>query len=211
MSEHAGDAPQQLSTESKRHPHSVSNRAVRVLWGLVQASLFRFSPRPLYPWRAMLVRLFGADVPMSARIAPRATIWGPWNLTMGERATIADGVDCYCVARVTIGARTTVSQYTYLCAATHDFEDPAFVLQPKPITIGSDCWIAADVFVGPGVTIGDGAVVGARSAVFADLPAWKVCSGTPAKPGRDRVLRGTRCAGSDAETAERENTRSDSG
>lgn len=189
MSDHAGDAPQQLSTESKPHPHSVSNRAVRVLWGLVQATLFRFSPRPLYPWRAMLVRLFGADVPMSARIGPRAIIWGPWNLTMGERATIADGVDCYCVARVTIGARSTVSQYTYLCAATHDFEDPSFMLQPKPITIGSDCWVAADVFVGPGVTIGDGAVVGARSGVFTDLPAWKVCSGTPAKPVKDRVLR----------------------
>ena len=178
-----------MRTEDKPHPHSVANRAARVLWGLVQATLFRFSPRPLYPWRALLVRLFGADVPMSARIGPCATIWGPWNLTMGHRATIADGVDCYCVAPVTIGARTTVSQYTYLCAATHDFEDPRFPLRPMPITIGADAWVAADVFVGPGVTIGEGTVVGARSAVFADLPAWKVCAGTPAKPVRDRVLR----------------------
>jgi len=178
-----------LRNEDKPHPHSIGNRAARVLWGVVQATLFRFSPRPIYPWRAMLVRLFGADVPMSARIGPRARVWGPWNLSMGERATIADGVDCYCVARVTIGARTTVSQYTYLCAATHDFEDATFPLQPRPITIGADAWVAADVFVGPGVTIGDGTVVGARSAVFTDLPAWKVCAGTPAKPVRDRVLR----------------------
>ncbi len=189
MSEHPGDAPQQLSTQSKPHPHSVANRAVRVLWGLVQATLFRFSPRPLYPWRALLVRLFGADVPMSARIGPRATIWGPWNLTMGERATIANGVDCYCVARVTIGARSTISQYTYLCAATQQSLPMVMGLGWRTNAGFSKSWVAADVFVGPGVTIGDGSVVGARSAVFTDLPAWKVCSGTPAKPVRDRVLR----------------------
>jgi putative colanic acid biosynthesis acetyltransferase WcaF len=51
-----------------------------------------------------------------------------------------------------------------------------------------DVWIAADVFVGPGVRVGAGSVVGARSAVFGNLPAWKVCVGTPAHPVRDRVL-----------------------
>ena len=51
-----------------------------------------------------------------------------------------------------------------------------------------DVWIAADVFVGPGVRVGAGTVVGARSAVFGDLPPWKVCVGTPARPEVDRVL-----------------------
>ena len=40
--------------------------------------------------------------------------------------------------------------------------------------------------MGPGVVIGDNTVVGARSSVFTDLPANKVCFGTPAKPIRDR-------------------------
>ena len=30
--------------------------------------------------------------------------------------------------------------------------------------------------------IGEESVVGARSSVFSDLPAWKVCVGSPAKP-----------------------------
>src|SRR5690606_6880132 len=111
------------------------------------------------------------------------------NLSMGDYATLADDVDCYCVAPIRIGANTTVSQYTYLCAATHDFEDPRFPLRPAPITTGRDCWVAACCFVAPGVSIGDGAVVGARSSVFKDLPAWKVCTGTPAKPVRDRVIK----------------------
>jgi putative colanic acid biosynthesis acetyltransferase WcaF len=71
-----------------------------------------------------------------------------------------------------------------------------------PITIGSGVWVAADVFVGPGVTIGDDTVVGARSSVLTDLPAWKICVGTPAKPVRDRIIQGETPPGvdPDAET-----------
>lgn len=180
---------QKMDYDAKAHPHSASNKLARLAWGLVQATLFRLSPRPLHAWRTMLLRLFGAKLHPSARVYPRCRVWGPWNLTMGERATLADDVDCYCVARITIGARTTVSQYSYLCAATHDFEDRTFPLRPMPITIGEDCWLAADVFVGPGITISDGVVVGARSSVLKDLPAWKVCAGTPAEPIRERVIR----------------------
>jgi len=178
-----------MDYDAKPHPHSASNQLARLAWGLVQATLFRLSPRPFHAWRTMLLRLFGARLHPTARVYPRCRVWGPWNLTMGGRATLADDVDCYCVAPVTIGARTTISQYSYLCAATHDFEDRTFPLRPMPITIGEDCWLAADVFVGPGVRIADGVVVGARSSVLSDLPAWKVCAGTPAKPVRDRVMR----------------------
>lgn len=169
-------------------PHSARNRAARVLWGVTQATLFRFSPRPFHSWRNALLRLFGADLHRTARVYPRARVWGPWNLTMGAHATIADNVDVYCVERITLGERAIVSQYSYLCGATHDFTKRARPLVPMPITIGPGVWIAADVFVGPGVTIGEESVVGARSSVFGDLPAWKVCVGSPAKPVRDRVL-----------------------
>lgn len=159
----------------------------RALWGVVQRTLFAMSPRPCHRWRNMLLRLFGADIKRSSRVYPKVIIWGPWNLTMGEGATIADFVNCYCMKRITLGDRAVVSQYTYLCGATHLYERRDRPLIAKPIVIGADTWIAADVFVAPGVTIGEHAVVGARSGVFTDLPAWKVCAGTPAKPLRDRV------------------------
>lgn len=170
-------------------PHGLQNKLMRVLWGVVQSTLFRWSPRPCHRWRAWLLKVFGADITMKSRVYPRAKIWGPWNLTMADYATIADDVDCYCVDRITIGERTTISQYTYLCGATHDFELTKRPLVPMPITIGEGVWIAADVFVGPGTKIGDHTVVGARSSVFSDLPAWKVCVGSPAKPIRDRLLK----------------------
>ena len=170
-------------------PHSRKNRAMRVLWGVVWAVLFRTSPRPLHRWRNLLLRLFGARIDPRARVYPRAKVWAPWNLEMGAYATIADDVDCYCVETIRIGAHSVISQYSYLCGATHDFELARRPLVPMPIVIGDSCWIAADVFVGPGVTIGEGTVVGARSSVFGDLPAWSVCVGSPAAAVRERVIR----------------------
>jgi putative colanic acid biosynthesis acetyltransferase WcaF len=151
--------------------------------------LFRPSPRNLHRWRNWLMRLFGAKIHPTSRVYPRVRCWAPWNLVMGEYSCIADDVDVYCVKPVTIGPFTTVSQYSYLCGATHDHEDNRHPLVPMPITIGRRCWIAADVFVAPGVTIGDGTVVGARSSVFRDLPEWVVAHGTPARPVRERHIR----------------------
>lgn len=169
--------------------YTLRHKLGRALWGLVQATLFRLSPRPLFVWRVALLRLFGADVTWKARVYPRARVWAPWDLTMHDYATLADDVDCYTAARITIGARTTISQYTYLCGAGHDFTTRAMPLTPAPITIGADVWIAADVFVAPGITVGEGVVVGARSSVFKDLPPWTVCTGTPATPKKERTLR----------------------
>lgn len=171
---------------ARHSPHGLSNRLTRAAWGTVQGTIFRFSPRIAHRWRNLLLRLFGAEMHPTARVYPRARVWAPWNLTMGRYATLADDVDCYCVERITLGERATVSQYSYLCGATHDFEDPDFPLVPLPISIGSGAWIGADTFVAPGVTIGENTVVGARSSVFRSLPANKVCFGTPAKVVRDR-------------------------
>jgi putative colanic acid biosynthesis acetyltransferase WcaF len=140
-------------------------------------------------WRRMLLRFFGARIGNGAKIMPSVKIWAPWNLTMGEEACLSHDVDCYCVAPVTIGAHATVSQYSFLCTATHDVQDPHMRLVTAPIVIGDGAWVAADVFVAPGVTIEEGAVVGVRSSVFKDMPAWTICAGHPCKPIRKRVLK----------------------
>ena len=62
-----------------------------------------------------------------------------------------------------------------------------FSIYTKPITIESQCWLAADVFVAPGTTVGEGTVVGSRSSVFKSLPAGKICFGTPAVVIKDRM------------------------
>lgn len=106
---------------------------------------------------------------------------------MGELACLGDMTDIYSVAPITLGSHSTVSHYSFLCAASHDFDDPNHPLTVAPITLGDRVWIAADVFVAPGVSIPDGVVVGARSSVFSsNLPPWHLCAGNPAKPIRPR-------------------------
>lgn len=177
-----------LDISNKPSPFSTKDKIKRVLWGLIYNTLFRLSPRPLHKWRVLILRCFGAKVSSKARICPRAKITIPWHLVMDDYATLADDAIVYSTAMVKIGRQATVSQYSYLCTATHDYEDAYNILYAEPITIEENVWIAADVFVGPGVNIGEGTVVGARSCVYKNLPAWKVCVGNPAKPIKNRVI-----------------------
>ena len=178
-------------TQALRRYHlSLANKLARSVWQVVWLLIYRPTPRQFHPWRCLLLRLFGAKLGRAVHPYPSARIWAPWNLEMGDYACLSEGVDCYCVAPIRIGAHTTVSQYSFLCTASHDYTRADMPLVTAPITIGERAWITADVFVGPGVTIGDGAVVTARSSVFADIPPWVVARGNPAVPVKARVLQG---------------------
>lgn len=169
----------------------LSNRLARIAWNLVQATIFHYSPRPFHELRSCLLRLFGAKVGHGVHVYPRAKIWAPWNIELGNESGFADGVIVYSQGKITLGKRVVVSQGTHLCAGTHDYEQSGFPLITKPIVIGDHAWIAAEAFVHPGVTIGEGAVIGARSVVTKDMPAWTVCAGHPCKPIKERKLRVT--------------------
>ena len=174
---------------------SLRNRFARSLWNVVWMLLFRPTPRPFHGWRCMLLRLFGAKIGKPAYVYPSARIWAPWNLILGNHATIGERVDCYCVDKIEVGDFSTISQYSFLCTASHDYlypsilDDPCMPLVTAPISIGSRVWITADVFVAPGVCVNDGAVVTARSSVFSDVPAWSIVGGNPAIDRGPRVLR----------------------
>jgi putative colanic acid biosynthesis acetyltransferase WcaF len=115
------------------------------------------------------------------KIYPSAKIWAPWNLELGDFSMIGPNTDIYSVAKIILEENVWVSQYSYLCTATHNVDDLERELITKPIVIKKNAWIAADVFIGPGVIVGEGAVVGARSSVFKDVKAWTIVGGNPAK------------------------------
>lgn len=159
------------------------------LWALVQATLFRWSPRPWHWWRAWLLRLFGADIPSPGRVVvfPTARVYFPWKLTLAPRAMVGRHVNLYNLARITLGYGANLSQHCHLCAGTHDYTRWSMPLVTKPIVIGENAWLGADVFVGPGVNIGELCVVGARSVVIKDLPPRTVCAGHPCRPLKERL------------------------
>ncbi|MEX2045271.1 MAG: DapH/DapD/GlmU-related protein [Opitutus sp.] len=169
-------------------PYSLRTIALRSLWSLVQATLFRWSPRPCHGFRARLLKLFGADVPEPGKVVvfPTAKITFPWLLTLEPRSMVGRNVTLYNLARITLRRGANISQNCHLCAGTHDFMKWNMPLVTAPIVIGENAWLGADVFVGPGVTIGELCVVGARSVVVRDLPPRKICVGHPCRAVKDR-------------------------
>jgi putative colanic acid biosynthesis acetyltransferase WcaF len=155
------------------------NLAARALWGVVWVLLFRPTPRPFHFWRRWLLRAFGAKLGRRVRVYQSARIWAPWNLTMEDDSCLGDDVDCYSVAPIHLEQRAVVSQYCFLCTATHDYTRRERPLQTAPIRIGADAWVTARALIGPGVTVGAGAVVGAGSIVMRDIDAWAVVAGNP--------------------------------
>lgn len=55
----------------------------------------------------------------------------------------------------------------------------------KPITIESNCWLAANVVVCGGVTIGEGSVIGAGSVVTQNIPSHSLAAGNPCRVIRE--------------------------
>ena len=136
----------------------------------------------------MLLRLFGAKIDKTAVVYSTARVYYPANLVMGRYSCLASDVDCYNVARITIGDNTTISQGAYLCTASHDITDPLNPLITAPIVIEDQAWVAAHAFVGMGVTIGQGAVVGATASVYRDVLPWTVVGGNPAREIKKRKI-----------------------
>jgi putative colanic acid biosynthesis acetyltransferase WcaF len=160
----------------------------RQVWQVTWALLFRPTPKILHSWRRLLLRLFGARLGRGSIIHPSTKVWAPWNLEMGDYAGLGPYVDCYNVAKVTLGDYCIVSQYTYLCSASHDYTRINLPLVSKPIRLGHRVWVASDAFIGLGVTVGDGVVIGARSSVFTDIEPWTVVAGSPARRIKMRTL-----------------------
>lgn len=175
-----------MPAKLRRTYFSLGNKLARAVWNGVWLLLYRPSPVFLHGWRRFLLRLFGAKIGRGAHPYPSAKIWAPWNLTMGAHSCLSHQVDCYSVDKIILGAHSIVSQYSFLCTASHDYTDPTMPLTTAPITLGKRVWITADVFVAPGVTISDGAVIIARSSVFHDIEPWTVASGNPAQPVKPR-------------------------
>lgn len=158
-----------------------ANKIMRLVWRTVWVLLFRPSPRLFHGWRRLLLRLFGAKLGRGTYVYPSVQVWAPWNLVMDDHSCLSHFVDCYCVDKVTLGCYATVSQYSHLCTASHDYNRVDMPLIAAPIVIADFAWVTADVFVGPGVTVAEGAVVAARSTVTRDVSPWTVVAGVPAK------------------------------
>ena len=103
-----------------------------------------------------------------------------------DLVAVGDGAEIYNPAPVRLGSHAILSQNSYLCGATHDFDDPGFPLLAYAMEIGDYAWVAARACVAPGVNIGEGAVLGLASVATRDLEPWGVYAGSPAVKVKQR-------------------------
>ncbi len=169
-----------------RPAFSFGDRLRRLRWNICWAVLYRTSPRPLHSWRSFLLRLFGATMGPNCHFYPRSKVWAPWNLICADQVTAGDGTEIYNPAPVTLGSHAILSQDAYVCAATHDYDDPAFPLIAYAMNIGAYAWVCARASVAPGVNVGEGAVLGLGSVATRSLDPWTVYAGVPAVKVKER-------------------------
>ena len=168
--------------------YSANEKIGRMLWALVQATLFNYSFHTWNRWRIMLLNRFGASVHPTCIIRRTVRVECPWNLTMGRNSCLGDRAWAYCLGPITIGERVSISQDAYLCAGSHDYTRVDLPLTRPPIVIEDEAWVAAGAFVGPGATISEGSVVGARAVVFKKTNKWTIYAGNPAQPVKPRPM-----------------------
>ncbi len=88
---------------------TLANRLFRLLFAASWLLLCRWTPVPLHAWRALVLRAFGAKLAGGVAIYPDVRIWHPANLEMGEAATLGPRVNCYSMAKISLGRRAIVS------------------------------------------------------------------------------------------------------
>lgn len=179
------------TAEPRIEPDIVANRraskwsrrqlAGRAVWEALRGPLFGWTPRPMWAWRRLILRLFGATIGQRVHVHPTARIAVPWNLSIADEAAIGDCTILYSLGPISIGKRATISQNAHLCAGTHDYRQRDMTLLKLPIAVGAGAWICADAFIGPGVTVGAGSIVGARAVVINDIPPGVIVGGNPAR------------------------------
>lgn len=170
--------------------YTLGNKVHRLLWQMCCFFLVKPFNLPFFRrWRNFIFKCWGAKIGKGSVIHASANVWAPWNLEVGQRTCIGPHTIIYNPGKIILGNKVTISQYSYLCTATHAYETKLNTLYWKDVIINDWAWIAAGAFIGPGVVIGEGAVVGARAVVFKNVEAWTVVGGNPAKFIKNRIIK----------------------
>lgn len=177
-----------LSTYNNSWYNPGAGVAKRSLWFIVNLLFFKTGLHYGSSVKRMMLRIFGARIGKGVVIKPSVNIKYPWNLVVGNHVWIGEQVWIDNLAMVTIGDNVCLSQGALLLCGNHNFSKPSFDLMVGAIILEEGCWIGARSLVGPGVTVHSHAVLAAGSTATAEMEAFKVYRGNPAKIVGDRKI-----------------------
>lgn len=182
----------QVRLDLYRNPEGLDKGAStlkRVAWHFVNAAILMNPMNPSSGLKVKVLRMFGAKIGKRAVIKPSVNIKSPWYLEMGDDVWLGERAWIDSLAPVKLGNNVCLSQDVYLCCGNHDWSSPTFSKSVHPIIVEDGVWIATRATVMGGVTLGSHSVIGASSLISKSTEPYKVYSGVPAVPVRDRKIR----------------------
>jgi acetyltransferase-like isoleucine patch superfamily enzyme len=114
------------------------------------------------------------------------------RLRVGRNFGCNTGTYINAIGGITMGDHVLLGSNVTISSGKHPIDGPlppvfARPVEPMPIVIEDDVWIAAGAVILPGVTLRRGTVVGANAVVTRDTDAYGVYAGAPARKLRSRT------------------------
>lgn len=146
-----------------------------------------------YPIRGWVFKLIIGRVGRGVLIDYGCFVRYPWKLYLGNNVSINRGCSLFSsslpdVGRIFIGSNVALGPGVCIFAAAHDYTLLDLPDIAADVIIDDWVWIGGNSTILPGVRLGEGAVIGAGSVVAADIPAYSVAVGVPAKVIKQRFL-----------------------
>jgi putative colanic acid biosynthesis acetyltransferase WcaF len=161
---------------------------VRGVWYLVNMLIFNSYLFPFYKPKAILLRLFGAQIQEGLIIKPKVNIKYPWRLFVGKHVWIGENVWIDNLDTVKIEDNCCISQGAMILSGNHNYKKQTFDLITKPIVLERGVWIGAQSVVTQGVTCGQHAVLAVASVASTDLLPYAIYKGNPAVKINERRI-----------------------
>ena len=145
---------------------------------------------------AVLVGCHAISLKDNVRIDPFCVLSASGGITIGRNVHIASHCSLTGSSLIEIGDFCGLSHGVHVFSANDDYSGAALTgptvpieyrnVCSAPVRIGNHTVVGSNSVVLPGCVIGEGVAVGAQSLVKADLEAWTIYAGTPARPIRAR-------------------------
>ncbi|MBL7053954.1 acyltransferase [Patescibacteria group bacterium] len=151
------------------------------LYGMV-----KYIPFPLCNYlRYLVLKLFMGRNLKTSYIGEMVNIYFPWNVKIGEKCSLNEGVIIDGTGEVKIGKGVRIAARTMINTADHKTDSDKLIAEQGfiigKVIIEDDVWIGGHVIINKGVKIGKGSIIGAGAVVTKNIPPYSIAVGVPCK------------------------------
>lgn len=157
------------------------------LWALTELVFVSSGWQVSSRLRVAILRMFGARIGQDVIFRPRTRVKFPWNLEVGDRAWIGEGVWIHNQDRVTVGHDAVLSQEAFITTGSHAHRRDMALLT-KPVVVEPGAWVTTRSIVLGGTKIGRSAILSPNSVAGPNqvLQPGGIYSGNPSSKVSDR-------------------------